>query len=478
MILPLLVALLTAIGPLLRGSWDLWAQSILGLVLILGFSVWLISRISGGYIPLPSRSILFWVSALLFLSALSMWISPIRGVVTPEWHVFVFTLWIFLVIPAISRDERRWIDEAIHVSAWIMMLLAFYQHFVEHEGRPPSALLNENIYAGAILLWLPLALEKKDWLLALGLLWSLAWARSVGAWLGLSLALGLTQRRSSPVWFWTGAGIAGICAVLVYAKLGTPDAMHRWWWWKAAVRMVLARPLTGFGPGAYSYVFPGFIDRQHTNLFTLYAHEYPLQIFAEYGVLFGVLWLAGLWRLSNKHISYKAFGVIAVLIQSLWDYPLSIPSNLWLMSYFAASSIPEGSEGVNIPSRHKIPALLLVLGIGCILVINVNDLWEGQKLAVRAIEAVEAGHWDEGERLNQGAKVKTPEDPDVFVQAAQFDAQREDWFQATADLEHAAKLNPYRPATWTQWQLAYRKIGRPEEANRIFNESTRYIQPK
>ena len=58
-----------------------------------------------------------------------------------------------------------------------------------------SALINENIYAGAVLMLLPLALERGDWLLGAGLLWSLLWTRSEGAWLGLAGALAITRRQ-------------------------------------------------------------------------------------------------------------------------------------------------------------------------------------------------------------------------------------------------------------------------------------------
>lgn len=478
MILPLLAALLTAIGPLLRGSWDLWAQSILELALIAGSSYWIVSRVVVGYLLLPPRPLLLWAGLLVLLGSISVWTSPIRGLVVADWHVFLCALWIFLAMPALSKDQRTWIDEAIRISGWILMMLAFYQHFHDHEQRPASALLNQNIYAGAILLLLPLAVEKKDWLLAFGLLWSMMWTRSVGAWLGLSVALGLTQRRSSPFWFWAGTGVAAICGILIYAKLGTPEVLHRWWWWKAAARMALDRPWTGYGPGAFAYVLPRYIDHRQAGLFSLYAHEYPLQIFAEYGFLFGVVWMAGLWRCIGRNVSHKSFGVMAILLQSLWDYPLSIPSNLWLMSYFAASSISDSPDGINVPSGQKFPALLLVGGLGLALALQVNNLWEGQKMTVRAVEAAQAARWEEGRQWIERAKSKTPEDPEVFIESAQLYSQDGNWLQASADLEQAARLNPYRPATWSQWQSVYRKMGRPEEAQHIFQQSMQYVVPR
>lgn len=477
MILPLLAALLTAAGPLLRGAWDLWAQTLLELALVSGFSCWFISRILVGFVPLPSRRMLLWTGALVLLGFVSVFLSPVRGLVQGDWHVFLCALWIFQAMTTLSKDQRSWIDEAIRASGWILVALAFYQHFSLREQRPASALINQNVYAGAVLLLLALAVEKKDWLLTIGLLWSLAWTRSVGAWLGLSAALFLTQRRFSAFWFWTGAGISAICAVAIYAKLGTPEGLHRWWWWKAAARMAWDRPWFGYGPGAFSYVLPRYMDRAQTGLFSLYAHEYPLQIFAEYGFPFGLLWFAGLWRCLSRGVSHKSFGAMAVLIQSLWDYPLAIPSNLWLMSYFVASSIPDTPEGFDIPSRHKLPALVFAAGLGLACSARLTDLWDGQKLTARALEAAQSRHWEEERHWLELAKAKTPESPEVFLESARLDAMLGDWLQAAADAEKAARLNPYRPATWTQWQLAYRKLGRPQEARRILEESLRFTAP-
>jgi len=476
--LPLLAALLTAAGPLARGSWDLWAQAVLAFCVVAGTCAWLFSRILVGYVPLPSRGLLAWVAALSLVGSLSVLASPVRGLIEADWMVFLCALWIFPAMTAISKDQRGWIDSSVRVSAWILMVLAFYQHFSLHEDRPASALLNQYVYAGAVLLFLPMAVEKKDWLLVIGLFWSLVWTKSVGAWLGLAVALGVTQRRASPFWFWTGAAIASVCAVLIYAKLETPEVLHRWWWWQAAARMAIDRPWLGFGPGAFAYVLPHYVDRPQTGLFSLYAHQYPLEILSGYGVVFACLWFGGLWRCLSRGSSHKTFGAIAILVHSLWDYPLSIPSNLWLMSYFAASSVPDSDEGINIPSRHKAPALLLVVGVGTVLISGVMRLWDGQKYAARASEAYSAGRLEEARRWNSLAKDRTPENPELYMEAAEFEIAAGDWLQASAELERANWLNPYRPATWTQLQVAYRKLGRPAAAAGALERSKAFVSPR
>lgn len=125
--------------------------------------------------------------------------------------------------------------------------------------------------------------------------------------------------------------------------------------------MIYDRPFLGFGPGAFAQTLPAIENFPAAE----YAHQYFLQTGAEYGVPFMLVWSVGLWSLVIRGKSYKRFGALAILIQSLWDWSLSMPGNLWLFSYFAASSISEEPRGINIPSRYRLPlcALLLVAGV-------------------------------------------------------------------------------------------------------------------
>ena len=131
-----------------------------------------------------------------------------------------------------------------------------------------------------------------------------------------------------------------------------------------------------------------------------------------------------------------------------------------------------------MPSRYKLPAVFLIVGLGLSLSSNVNSLWEGQKMAVRAAEAAQSGNWGESNHWIELAKERTPEDPEVYAESAQLDFQRGNLLQAAADLEKSARLNPYRPATWSQIQMVYQKMGLPEQAQRTLQQSLQYTVPK
>ena len=217
--LALLIALLVAAGPLLRGAWDLWAQSALFLTVTAGFALWLIGRLAVGFLPIPSRRNLAWTAGLAAAACLSAFFSPVPSFAFPAWRALLLGLWIFPAIAVLSKDERAAVDQAVRASAWVLVLLAFYQHYHEGIPRPPASLLNQNVFAGTVLLLLPLAVQREDWALCAGLVFTLIWARSVGAWLGLAGALMLTRRQVGVFGYWLGASLGVGCAVAFYAKI-------------------------------------------------------------------------------------------------------------------------------------------------------------------------------------------------------------------------------------------------------------------
>ena len=455
--LPLLIGLLAAVGPLLRGAWDLWAQSALVLAVTAGFSLWLIGRLAVGYIPLPSNRTLLWVLALGCLGACSAWLSPVRAQALPAWRAEFLGLWVFLAMTAVSKDERSAIDEAIRASAWVLLLLA------------PASFLNANVFAGTSLMLLALAAQKRDWLLAGGLVLILFWERSVGAWLGLGGALILSRRSAGGTAYRLGAAIGFVCLVAIYGKLESPEVLHRWQWWETACRMAWTRPLLGFGPGSFAYAMTAFEDPGRA-LSSLYAHQHFLETAAENGLPYLFLWGAGLYQCLRRGGPHKRFGALAILIQSLWDYPLSIPANFWLFSYFTASSIPESSRGVNIPARLKFPAALLVLALAAGSGVKVFNCWEADRLKSSAVEEFRRGA-PAGEalsRLRRAAVLADDSETERYAAEILLAAAKPNDELALLDadrhLERAAALNPYRASTWAALERLDIRLGRPREA--------------
>lgn len=468
--LPLLVCLLVAAGPLLRGGWDLWAQTALFLSLSAGMSLWLSGRILAGYVPLPSARVLCWAVSLALLGWLSARLSPLSAYAVVSWRVWVAALWLFIVLGAVSKDERSFIDDAIRLCGWILLLLAFYQQYQQGMERPTASLVNQNAFAAALLMILPLSVQKGDYLLTAGLLWALVLTRSVGAWLGLSAALVLMRQTGGRIGYWFGLGVSVCCGIAIYGKFQTPEVLNRWNWWVAAARMSWDSPALGFGPGTFGHVLGAF--HRVGDLSSVYAHQHFLEIAAELGLVFLVLWTAGIIHCLRRGGPHKTLGALAVLIQSLWDYSLSLPSNLWLLSYLLASSSPESSRGFNVASRYKLPACVLVLGLGGGISGFLWQQWRADRLFAQAREGLAAGAPREEVQARLAESLRIHEHPEarrLTSEAELYGAGKSvspvgRLSAAAAQLELSVQGNPYRATTWLALEKIYRRMGQAETA--------------
>lgn len=468
--LAFLVGLLVAVGPLLRGSWDVWAQCLLFFCVTAGFGLWLSARIAVGYVPLPAARTTAWAAGLALLAGLSALASPVPAAAVSQWRALALGLCVFPAMTTISKDERVRIDEALRACAWVLVILAFYQHYREHIARPFSALLNTNVFAGTVLMFVPLAWQKDDWFLTAGLFVCLAWSHSVGAWLGLAGALMLTRRDVGAAGYWAGVAAGFLCLVAIYAKLKSPEVFHRWEWWAAAARMAARRPWFGYGPGSYAFVMPSF-QSASADLSSLYAHQHFLETAAECGWLYLLLWGGGLVHLLRRGGSYKRFAALAVLIQSLWDYPLSIPANFWLFCYFVASAAPQTARGLNVRARGKAAAILAVLAATFVACRWDWRAWDADKLRAQAAERFAAGAPDDEVQGLLARSARLADDPDTERMEAELDLKT---LRSIADpslardavrhLESSVKLNPYRSSTWAALERLDSQLGEPAQA--------------
>lgn len=418
--LPLLVCLLTAAGPFLGvlspRSGEFLLEAVAG-----GFSLWLAGRVLIGYIPLPSGRNLAWVGGLLVLGTLSARLSPLWSQAVPAWRPTFAGLWIILAMAGVSKGERSFIDEVLRVSGWLLMLIVFYQRLSEGAPRPPGVFPSPAGLSAACLLLLPLAVQREDRLLTGGLVLALCWSGGAGAWLGLAAAL-MIVRACGIAGFWGGLGAALVCLVVIYGKFQSPEVLDRWRWWTAAWRMAWASPGLGWGPGAFASASSVFLPGG--GFAPADAHHLPLQLAAELGWPFAAAWLAGIIHCLRVGGPHKSFGAIAVLVQSLWEPALSAPSNLWLFSYFAGSSISESSHGFNVASRYKPAACVLALGMGWALVRAVEP---GVSMTAAPVAAPTSR---EGRLLSEAAR-----------------------------LEAAAEKNPYDARVWAELQRLYTAMG-------------------
>ena len=466
--LAIILGLLTVLAPLWNGAWDLWAQSLLLLTALGAASLWLCGRLLAGSVPLPSRGLLVWCAGLAAWSGLAARAGPLPAYAIPAWHVWLAALGIVLAMSVMPEGQRRLLDRGIRAAAWIMVLLAVYQHFAFSVERPFASLLNQNVFAGAILLFLPLAVEQRDWPLAAGLLLCLVWTRSLGAWLGLAAALVLLRRGR--LWTAGGAGAGCVCLALLTLKLGTPEAFNRWYWWEAAARMSWDRPWFGFGPGTYAYALPAYVAADRP-LGSAFAHQHFLETAAELGWPFLLAWLGGLVLILRQGPSSKRLGLLAVLVQSLWDYTLSLPALLWLFCCHAGYCLPESGRAAAVPARWRLAGCLLVLAASGWAGDGLWQRWQADRERAQGEELVRSSGPGPAalELLERSARrCDHPETARLsgLIEAAlaKEPGGAGRLSAAVADMERAAAQNPFRPSTWTMLEALYRQIGREDLA--------------
>jgi hypothetical protein len=437
-----LVGTVVASGLLLRGAWDLWAQSVVLLGLLAASAVWLCARLASGWLPRPDSKLLLWAAALAALSALSAWASPVPAYSRPAWAAAAAGLALFPFISVLDSEGRSRVERFLRAAGWILVLLAVYQR-LHGDIRPAATFLNQNAFAGAILLLLPIAARADDWALAGGLLLCLWWARSVGAWLGLAAALILHRRAVGPVAFWLGSIAGFIGLVAAYAKLQSPEILHRIEWWKAAWRMATEAPWLGLGPGSYAYALPSHAPVK-PELSSLFAHQHFLETAAERGWPYALLWIAGLLVMLKPAPAARRFGPVAALIHGLVDYAISVPGVFWLFCASTALAVPESGRSVNVPLRWRPVLCAGVVAVAAASGILIWRGWSADRLRARAIVAVREGRLEEAAGKLAASEALSPHPEAARLRAEIILARGGAPAEAAGHLARAIALDPYR----------------------------------
>ena len=460
-----LVGLSVAGGLLLRGAWDLWAQTAVLLLLIGGTGLWLAGRLALGWLPRPDPELLAWSGALAVLSAVSAWTSPVAAYARPAWAASAAGLALFPLVSMIDEEGRARLERVLRGAGWLLVLLALHQR-LGGVDRPPATFLNQNAFAGAILLLLPVAARAGDGALAFGLLVCLWWTKSVGAWLGLSVAVLAHRRAVGPFAFWLGAAAGFVGLVAAYAKLQSPEYLHRVEWWRAAWRMAAASPWLGLGPGAYAYALPAYAPGR-PELSSLFAHQHFLETAAERGWPYAFLWSAGLFALLKPAPAGKRFGPVAALAHGCVDYALGVPGVFWLFCASCALAAPPSGLAANAPSRRRPVLVLLVLAAA---VAAGRGVWrEFSADRLRAMAAADARAGDaasaRAKLAESEALVQNPEAARLRAELVLVDAgpspRREALEEAAHHLARAVALDPYRASNRALLDAVRTRLGSP-----------------
>jgi len=132
----------------------------------------------------------------------------------------------------------------------------------------------------------------------------------------------------------------------ILTKSYDPLSFSRPQLWFSALRMCIDNPVFGIGLGNYGDFFPKYNFPIETTIarygkYTDFAHNELLQIGAELGVIGVVLIIWLLFQIIReiKHNRYISLGIAVILFQSLFDFNLHLPVNVFLLIILISAAI-------------------------------------------------------------------------------------------------------------------------------------------
>ena len=162
--------------------------------------------------------------------------------------------------------------------------------------------------------------------------------------------------------FWVGAD-SGLAERLATDQ-GDPSATGRQMIWRDTLAMIREHPVLGVGVGAYQTVFPMYGHSDGSTIVE-FAHNDYLQALADGGIIAGALavcFIIGVFRAFargtrsrdpfNAALALGAgAGVFAILVHSLFDFNLQLPSNALLFLVLAAIVVKTGAKSEELRAK-------------------------------------------------------------------------------------------------------------------------------
>ncbi|HEY1421898.1 MAG TPA: O-antigen ligase family protein [Candidatus Acidoferrum sp.] len=402
-----------AFAVLSHGAVEPWAQGLLeasaGLLLVLWAVLFLLSK-KEQEIVLPPLLFPLAAFALLVLVQLALHLTASPFTTRIELQLLLSMLILFFLAAQSFRTVTDWRSYAwfIMIFAFLVAGLGLLQHLtfngklywfreMHYGGIPFGPYVNRNHFAGFVELVLPMAFVplllgrvRRERLLLVGMLAIIPMSAlflsasrggiiSLGAelaFLALVLALRRTGRRNILV-----GGTVLLLAFLTVSWLGVNEILSRFSSLQSlevhadkrasmrygAWHIFLDHPVLGTGLGTLQQVYPPY-ETVYDGKIVNHAHNDYLEALAETGVLGGIccgwfvltLFMDGLRFLRSSDNSFAATlrlcgwtGCWGLLIHSLVDFNLHIPSNLLLFLLMALLATAQIANNIPLKSRVR-----------------------------------------------------------------------------------------------------------------------------
>ncbi|TMC81786.1 MAG: hypothetical protein E6J08_06630 [Chloroflexi bacterium] len=381
-----------------------------------------------------------------------------------------------------EQRHRDWVVAGFVFGTCVASLEGVQQWAAHVAFRPDGNLGNANLLAALVAMAVPLAVDRAlrggvfvlAWVAAIpvlvaGLLVTTSRSGDFGVLAGcLTLAVFATRGRLvigaalTALWI-MGIGVFGMLASPARVLNNDPPEL-RLHLWGDGLRMIAARPLTGWGEDATGLSFGHFLSQDYASLVTFdRIHSGPLDIAATEGVLglaaLGWVLLVlsrGAWRQRfDRDVGALSAALVGYTVWVLFNFDWApatgmfwlLAGTLWSATGVGEPPSPRG-EGPHLRGVRGISATFLVLVAVAFAVLPVlADVWylKGRAdLAVRVDPLQARYHWAIGtvEELRKAADLGETE-PDLYVQLGDREAQLGNRAAARRAYQRALQIDPY-----------------------------------
>ena len=476
----------------------------------LGVGLWLTTSGGAGLGALRLPLLAAAAATLLAFATSTNWAASLAGAYTRYESLPVRLGYLGLLAAPVwlvrKESDRDRLVAAFVLGSVIAGLEAIAQWFLLNvaqtiDYRPDGNLGNANLLGALIAMAMPLAIVRAlrndmfvvAWwggvaVLVAGLAASTSRSGALGALAGcLVLVVFALRGRAAVISLLVAGGAVAVALVaIVISPLGVLNddpARSRIQLWPDALRMIAARPLTGWGPDTTGLVFGRFLSADWSPGVTFdRAHSGPLDVAAMLGVLglaaltwVLVVWLRGVWR-------WRFTDSVAALASACVGYTVWVAFNFdwapatgafWLLAGAAWSAV-RSAEAAPVaevratppswvtPARSLAAIAFAAALIGLAVLPVVADVWYFQNradLAVRADPLQSRYHWALGQELIADGQTKAAAaefrsaadlgetEPQLYVDLGDADAELGNRDQARRDYQRALVIDPfYAPA--------------------------------
>jgi O-antigen ligase len=396
-----------------------------------------------------------------------------------------------------SKRQRDWVVTALVFGTGVACLEALLQFAQQVPYRPDGNLGNANLLGALIAMTLPLAISRALrgdrftvawWLgaavLAAGLYVTTSRSGGLGALAGcLALLVFWLRGRAAAIGAIASVAVIGAALVVIVTSplqsLNDDPSRLRIHLWEDGLRMIAARPLTGWGEDATGLSFGQFLsgdwstgvsfDRIHSGLLDTAAMQGLVGV-AAIGLVLVILF-RGAWRARvGSDVGGLAAACIGYTFWVLFNFDWAPATGaFWLLAGTAWSAVrafetepvdPETPRPRAVPAawRSGVAILLALAAVALGALPLLADVWylEGKtELAVRVDPIQARYHWAVGQGLVAGGsraqgveEMRLAADlgesaPSLYLELGDAEAQLGRFADARADYKRALKIDPY-----------------------------------